>query len=348
MGNSTRWPRLGADILQSLPVEAGQTIASGDLIQRVRQRLRADPPSRDTILRALESLESEGLVHKQGTSRDRIWWRTEKQAPNNTAKRPPLELAIALLTLKRHAHTHLPSHVVAQLQAYFDGAEKLLIESPADPLLNEARAWQEKTVRIEAGYPLVSPPVDSDILNAVRRALYTSTLLDITYQNSRLDSDRPTSYKAMPVGLVERGPVLYVVATRRSRSGSYRYYHLRLDRFVSAVCTDTAGERDPAFDLEEHVRKQEYFSFFPGEKIRIKLRVREDDDIRHLFREQWLSLDQEIIDEPGGFLLCATVTLSLALRNLLMERSARVEVLSPAGLRQEIAANLRLASRCYE
>lgn len=346
--SATKWPQLDSIILSCMPEAPRQRIASGVLIARVKDRCGADGPERDTILRALDRMQADGLVDKDGESRGRVWWRTDKPALSDLARRPPLELAIALMTLRRHAPYHLPGHVTRDLEAYFAGAEKVLGESLVDPLLRQARAWTGKTVRVDVGYPLVAPPVSNAILNAVRRALYTSRVLDITYRNSRLDTEAPSSFKVVPLGLVERGPVLYVVVTRRSRTGVFRYYHLRLDRFVAASCTETPGEIDPAFDLDEYVRKCEYFSFFPDGKIRLELRVREDNNLGHLFRDQWLAEDQEIIEEPGGFRLQATVMLSVALRNLLLERSARVEVLAPVSLREEIADHLRQASRCYD
>nr|WP_315597678.1 WYL domain-containing protein [uncultured Cupriavidus sp.] len=346
--NSSKWPQLDGIILQCMPEVPREPISSGILYSRVMERCGDGAPSRDTIARALDQMHADGLIDKQGEARARVWWRTGRPAPSDHARRPPLDLAIALMTLRRHAHHHLPGHISRGLQAYFEGAEKVLGESLVDPLLRQARAWPGKTVRVEVGYPLTSPPVSNEILNAVRHALYTGRVLEVTYRNSRLDTKTPSSYRVVPLGLVERGPVLYVVATRRSHTGPFRYYHLRLDRFVAATCTETPGETDPAFDLDEYVRRSEYFSFFPDGKIRLELRVLEDDNFGHLFREQWLADDQQIIDEPGGFRLQATVMLSVALRNLLMERSARVEVLAPAALRTEIASQLQQAASCYD
>jgi len=344
---SPRWPELENQILACMPSAAEEPIVSGLLLSRVKQHYHAEPPGRDTILRALERLELNGLVAKSGTSRDRVWWKTGKRSVAGLARRPPLELAIALLTLKRHAPNHLPSHVVSLLGDYFLGAESVLQESPVDPSLVDARAWATKTVRIDAGYPLISPLIEGEILNEIRRALYATRVLSISYQNSRLDSDAPASFPVVPLALVERGPVLYLVASRRRRDGSFKRYQLRLDRFVSAFCTEEPGEPDPGFDLDAYVRHNQFFSFFPGEPIRIELRIREDDEIRDRFREQKLADDQHIAEEAGGFRLSATVIPSIELRNLLMERAARVEVLSPETLRREIAENLRQACGYY-
>lgn len=347
MANSTKWPRLDSQILACMPATPGEPTPSGTLISNVQARFGDRGPSRDTITRALERLEIDGLVGKDGVSKDRVWWRTEKRASSDLARRPPLELAIALFTLKRHAPHHLPSHVVDGLGDYFAGAEKVLKEGPNDPSLIDARAWATKTVRIDAGYPLMSPPIDDRILNAIRQALYSTQVLSIRYRNSRIDSETPATFDAVPLALVERGPVLYLVVSRQRRDGSFKQYQLRLDRFVDAVCTDIPGEPDPAFDLEAYVRQNQYFSFFPEAPIRIELRVREDGEIRNLFREQRLARDQEIVEEPGGFRLRATVIPSVELRNLLMECCARVEVLSPLALRREIADKLRQAALHY-
>lgn len=350
MATSSLWPELENDILARMPSAAEQPIASGELIDCVQQLHPRQPPSRDTIRRALEQLELQGYVGKSGEARARKWWKTGKpRAANGVARRPPLELAIALLTLQRHAPNHLPSHVTGLLTEYFTGAEKVLQESPVDPTLVDARAWATKTVRIDAGYPFVSPPVESGILNEIRRALYATKVLSVSYRNSRLETAAPASYEVVPLALVERGPVLYVVASRRSSStGAFRRYQLRLDRFVDATCTDVPGEPDPAFDLDAYVRHNQFFSFFPQEPIRIALRVREDVGLRDRFREQRLSDDQCIEEEAGGFRLSATVIPSVELRNLLMERAARVEVLAPAELRAEIAQGLRQACRYYD
>lgn len=347
MVTSAKWPRLEGDILSCMPSAAEMPISSGELIHSLQALYRHQPPQRDTILRALERMENEGLVAKSGRSRDRVWWRTGKKALSDTARRPPLELAIALLTLQRHAPNHLPNHVVSELEAYFAGAAKVLQESPVDPALVDARAWATKTVRIDAGYPLRSPPIREDILNAIRRALYATRVLTVCYRNSRLDSDAPAEYPVVPLALVERGPVLYLVASRRGSDGRFKRYQLRLDRFVSAACTDEPGEPDPDFDLDAYVRHNQYFSFFPEAPVRVELRVREDGEIKNLFREQKLAEDQEIVEESGGFRLTATVIPSVEFRNLLMERAARVEILSPAGLRKEIAENLRQACAAY-
>ncbi|MGO4330155.1 helix-turn-helix transcriptional regulator [Cupriavidus sp. M-11] len=347
MATSANWPRLESDILSCMPARPEERIFSGELIARVQNLHGQQAPQRDTIIRALDRMCDDGLVGKEGRSRDKKWWRTGRKAIPGTARRPPLELAIALLTLQRHAPNHLPSHVTSQLEDYFAGAAKVLQESPVDPTLAVARAWATKTVRIDAGYPLRSPPIREEILDAIRQALYATRVLTVCYQNSRLDSDKPAEYPVVPLALVERGPVLYLVASRMRSNRSFKRYQLRLDRFVSAVCTDMPGEPDPDFDLDAYVRHNQFFSFFPEAPVQVELRVREDDEIKSLFREQKLADDQEILEEEGGFRLTATVIPSVEFRNLLMERSARVEILSPLHLRREIAENLRQACLAY-
>ncbi|WP_020204176.1 MULTISPECIES: helix-turn-helix transcriptional regulator [Cupriavidus] len=347
MATSANWPRLESDILSCMPPQAEARIFSGELLSRVQAKYGEQAPGRDTVIRALDRLCEEGLVGKEGRSRDKKWWRTGKKAVSGTARRPPLELAIALLTLQRHAPNHLPSHVISQLEDYFVGAARVLQESPVDPALATARAWAAKTVRIDAGYPLRSPPIREDILNAVRRALYATQVLSVCYRNSRLDSEEPAAFNVVPLALVERGPVLYLVASRERSDGSFKRYQLRLDRFVQATCTEVAGRADPDFDLDAYVLHNQFFSFFPEAPVRVELRVREDGEIKNLFREQKLADDQEIVEEEGGFRLTATVIPSVEFRNLLMERSARVEILSPAHLRREIAGNLSQACRAY-
>jgi hypothetical protein len=54
-----------------------------------------------------------------------------------------------------------------------------------------------------------------------------------------------------------------------------------------------------------------------------------------------------ITEEEGGFTLRATITPSVALRNLLLERSSTVELLKPERLRAELGALLATAAQRY-
>ncbi|SOZ17168.1 WYL domain-containing protein [Cupriavidus taiwanensis] len=86
--------------------------------------------------------------------------------------------------------------------------------------------------------------------------------------------------------------------------------------------------------------------FLAQTPVEVVLRVREDKH-EHAFRSLKLADNQTVEDEPGGFLLRAIVAPSVPFRNLLMEKSASVEVVSPPALRDEIHNQLRIALSRY-
>lgn len=339
-----KWRDLKQEVL--LVLADGQWLQAGELYAQVRVRYD-EAPSDKTIRRALESLEyDDGLVQKHGEARARRWRANARGLAAGPRRALPVDLSLALLTLERLAANLLPGHVIHGLAAYFEGARRTLGASPIAPDLVRARAWADKTVRIEAGYPLIAPRLDGQLLDTVRHALYRNEALKVLYRNSKLAGE-PACFDVVPLALVERGPLMFLVACRRRRNGEFRRYILRMDRMIKATSTGLPGTPDPAFNLDTYVRGEHVFDFFPQPREQVLLHVREHGELRNLFREQKLAEDQEIVEHGDGFLLTASVIPSVEFTNLLLERAHFVEVVSPAHLRRDIATKLRQACLPY-
>ena len=105
-------------------------------------------------------------------------------------------------------------------------------------------------------------------------------------------------------------------------------------------------KRDPKFDLDDCIRSEKGSEFFAGAPQEIVLRVREQSS-ESRFRTVRLSVDKEIVEEKGGFVMTATIALSQPFKNLLLQCSPNVEILSPPLLREEIGRILRQALAPY-
>ncbi|WP_342050448.1 MULTISPECIES: helix-turn-helix transcriptional regulator [unclassified Cupriavidus] len=330
--------------LKVLRVHEGKWQRSGDLIREVIARDSSAYPKK--VTRAFERLERQRLAERRGEDIHREWRSVSGLSVNKDALRPPVDLAVALLKLRQLANRHVPATIASGLEDYFDGAVRVLRESAAATPLSAANAWLGKTTRIEVGYPLIAPAIEQNVIDGVLDALYRDACITVAYRSARLDSGA-SQFDVLPLALVEKGPVLFLVADRPRRAGGTKRYLLRLDRIGAVAPCNTVLARDPAFSLDTYIREERMFAFFSEPPVELVLRVREDETVQSPFRELRFADDQAIVEEDGGFLLTATVVPSIALRNLLMERSESAEVLAPASLRADIANRLRRAVAAY-
>ena len=332
-------------VLKVLRAHAGRWQRSGDLIREVAARDASAYPKR--VTRSFLKLESQQLAQRRGEDANREWRAMAAGAVNKDALRPPVDLAVALLKLRQLANSHLPTTVTDGLADYFGGAVRVLEENVAATRLATARAWIGKTTRVDGRYSLIAPQVREGVLDVVLDALYQDACIEIYYQNGRTSTVEPRRFTILPLALVEKGPVLYLVADRPSTGGGTKRHLLRMDRIHAAAACDVVLARDTAFSLDAYVRDERTFDFFSEPPVEMVLRVREVGGFHSPFRELKFSKDQAITEVEGGFTLTATVTPSIALSNLLLERADAVEVVSPAALRANIVGRLRHALDVY-
>ncbi|ABF10619.1 helix-turn-helix transcriptional regulator [Cupriavidus metallidurans] len=301
---------------------------------------------RRTIRRALSELETCGFAKSDGATKGRVW---KALSPTPGGRRPSVNEAIALLTLRHLAYRHLPASVVGALEADFIAAAHVLDEHPTASNLAAARLWLDKTARLHAGYPLVAPAIKDELFQIVGHALYNDESLDITYRTSR--ESAPKQYRALPHALIEKGPLWYLIVKNKRRTAEGSMFSLRMDRIIDARPAGIDLTRDRTFNLDAYIRKDKSMEFFAGKPVQLVLRVNEMIDakrIEHAFRSLHLSDDQTIVEEDGGFLLVATVVPSVPLTNLLLEKSTTVEIVAPPDMREGMIAHLKRALSRYE
>ncbi len=298
------------------------------------------------IRRCLEGLEQSGWIARGGIGRATTW-RLSRAVPARAMRRPPADLALALMKLRQLAGRHLPQQF-GDYEEYFASASQVLAESTADSRLNSARAWLGKTLRLDPGYPVIAPAIEPVVFDTVLTALYRDETLVVEYRKAEHGPDETKTYRVLPYAIVEKGPYWYLVVRHRRSSGQQGdAFLLRCDRIVEATNVGYELARQSDFDLDKFVRQERVLEWFPEDPKPLVLRIYETPGIPNPLRSLRLSPDQRLEEEGGDVVLRATVTPSVALRNLLLQYAPFVEVIAPDSLRTEMGQMLEAAAIRY-
>ncbi len=336
-------PPLVANIFHVLKdAEQGGHFMSTPKIHRELCRSYPEPPVVKTVLRTLQKMLDQQLVEseKRGTA---LVWRRRAGASGLAARSAGLmthEQALALQTLKRFSSRQIPSLVSESLSSLFDTAEKRLGVSQSDSE-RRYRKWVDK-VEVESGaFALQHPAIDSNTFSTVSRALFFEQKLEVVYR-VRSKGDQETTKTIDPLGLVEVGGVIYLVAAIVGYSKPAMY---RLDRVVSANMLPEIFAYPRGFSLAEYVKHQRQFDFMVEGTIKLELRFLSGAG-NHLI-ESPLS-DDQVAEYVGSELrVRGTVLLSKRLRWWLRAFGPNVEVLGPAKLREEMADEAETLAALY-
>ncbi|MFM0496343.1 helix-turn-helix transcriptional regulator [Paraburkholderia caledonica] len=335
---------LDREILQVLP-DAGrdeEPLSTPD-VHRKLSVMQLDPPVVKTVQRRLENLLGSGLVVVELRGRAK-YWRKVAGASGLAAKAAGVmthDEALALQTLRRFSTWRIPTLVAETLAPLFDVAGKRLAAVNTEHE-RRYRKWIDK-VEVETGnFVLQHPEIDSDVFAVVSQALFCEQQLEIVYQpRTKIDNDE--AKVVHPLGLVEVGGLVYLVAAmlRYPKPAMYR-----LDRLTRVSMLPESFTYPRGFKLSEYVRAQRQFDFMVEGEIDLKLRFRNGAG-NHLL-EAPLSDDQQAVQNGDSLEVRGTVLLSQRLRWWLRAFGPNVEVLCPASLRAELAAEARATSALYE
>ncbi|WP_162876596.1 helix-turn-helix transcriptional regulator [Achromobacter dolens] len=333
------------DILDLLWQQGGWVL-SQQVHEQLRPRYGYTAAVAKTIQRALRRLFEAGYIDARGRGSARSWCCLPGNMPSK-AEIKSVELAVALLQLERFAANLLPPEPLRILREHCNRSRDLLQSHPTYPRYLQGRAWLGKAALIDSAYPLIPPPLDADIMQALTDALYRSEKLILRYQNGALPAEVSSSYQISPLALIERGGVLYLVSCRRSRgSGRYTRYLHRVDRIASAQIINVPADPDPDFDLERFLRQEHTLLFFPEPPQRITLRVREHR-FRSRLRHYRFSEDQIIKETTDGFELTAIVRPSLTFKQFILSLSPDVILIKPVTLRKELRQIVEASAASY-
>jgi predicted DNA-binding transcriptional regulator YafY len=289
-----------------------------------------------TVERDLQALSRVFPLMSDSRSMPFGWSWEPHAAPFDVPQLTPTQ-ALAFVVMQEYHAALLPGSVTTDLEPYFRMARQRLQKVASG---GAGRQWLTRIQVIPPTQALIPPKVMPAVHAAVTEALLRDRKLTIGYRKRGAESPRDAVIS--PLGLVQRGALLYLVATFES-FGDVRT--LVLHRIVHAEVLRERSSRPDGFDLAEHVGKG-FLDFGSGETIKL-VAMFEEEAIIHL-AESPLAEDQSLSSSSNGMVtVSATVMDTPQLRWWLLGFGGRVEVLKPAGLRRRMAETSGLMAARY-
>ena len=297
-------------------------------------------PRKTTASELREQLKNEGFeINKRSVERNlkelSIVWPMmvdDRSKPYGWSWHPDAKLfaipgmspvqALTLCLARDQLTSLLPAGMMETLNPYFNYANAIL--SHGDGNISD---WRKKVAIVPSNQELIPPQYDERVVVNVHSALFEEKQLEIDYIGRGVERK---THIIHPLGLVQRGAVIYLIATM------YTYDDIRilaLHRIMTATVLDAPAKGQKDFCLAQYIATGA-FGFTKNDET-IRLVVRFSADAAEHLRETPLSRDQEIMEEGQTIRITATVPDSSQLRWWLRSFGEQVEVLEPVSLRNE-------------
>lgn len=250
-------------------------------------------------------------------------WSWAKNANFEFMPRLSSSQAVALLLAREHLRTFLPVTMSKDLSPVFDAADSVLIHSGW-------KDWHKRTAVISPTLSLLPPKIGAKVMQVIQEALAHKRCLSVRYRTKGARESK--AMKLHPLGLLSRGPVLYLVCTL------FNYEDVRqlaLHRFSDAVELADPSRQPAGFDFRVYASTSARPLLSKG---RIALVCRFSAPAAEHLRETPLAIDQTLADLDDGerVEVRATVEDDEQLRWWLRAFGVNVEVIEPKALRSEM------------
>ncbi len=297
--------------LQYLP--QGKWLGTADIQQKLeREGIQV---SLRTIQRDLNQLAERFPLEGNGASPQGWRWRADAQI--SSLPHISTSQAVTFLMVEEHLRHLLPPSLLDELRPWFDMAQRAVNHTD-----NQGKHWLDCVRIIPPTQPLIPPTVNRQAQQAIYEGLLANKQIKVSYQR-RYDKVA-AEYILNPLGIVQRGHIIYLICTRHD-DDKIRLFALH--RFNSAELLKITAIIPEHFDLDDYLETGA-LGFGQGETIRLKaLFTKAVGD--HLY-ESKLSQDQVISEVDDGRLCVeATVQHTQQLIWWLRGFGSAVEVLEP-------------------
>lgn len=245
--------------------------------------------------------------------------------------------AISFVMLREYLAPLIPASQLDQLAPYFGMAEQCLASQGSTSLLG---SWINKVAIVPIAQPLCPPTISTDVLAVLQEALLRNQQLRVRYLKRGEKAE--AEYIVHPLGLVQRGGVLYMVGTL------FDYEDVRLlvvHRMKTAELLDDKSRQLKGFNLATYIAEG-HFGFGASTSLPVVLRFSREAG-EHLW-DTPLSTNQKIVELSDGQLeVHATIADSQQFLWWLLGFADGVEVMEPLQLRNELAEKLKRALSRY-
>jgi predicted DNA-binding transcriptional regulator YafY len=258
-----------------------------------------------------------------------VSWFWSDNAPVMNLSGLTINQSLSFSLVKKYLTPLFPSVTLNELQPFFEQAEATL-ESIQDNVLVQ---WPKKIGVVQPTQALLPPKINSEVQKTITAALLAERQLNIRYRNL---TAKEQTYSINPLGLVLRGTISYLIATKIN-TNEVRIFALH--RVKKAVELTQKAVQPDDFELQKFI-DDGHMGFnmknqCSKEPIQLKMIFEEGASI--YLDETPLSADQEITKlDNGHVLITATIQENEQLFWWLLSYGANVEVLEPEALRKKI------------
>jgi predicted DNA-binding transcriptional regulator YafY len=259
-------------------------------------------------------------------------------ADGASADMPGMTLAeaLSLRIVEDTLRPLLPTSVLKTVEPHFLRATQTLSALKDS---NRTANWANKVRTVSPSLPLLPPHIPSETLECIQDALLADDQIEIEYL--AMGKGQAKTLTLNPLGLVQRGPVSYLVAT------VFTYTDIRLfaiHRIADAKRLYKGLDSRPDFNMDEYIHSGA-LQFGGGEIIHMEARLK--GWLTRILEETPLSEDQTLEHDDEGGRVIATVLNTPQLHWWILSQGAGIEVLAPVELRTIIAAKLAEALCVY-
>lgn len=322
------------NILDLIPEEP-ESISTERLLEKLFYRdieIKLRMLQRD--LKVLYDTERNIIFQKKGPNK---LWSIEKGTKLTSTMTPSMALAFNMLA--EYSKHLLPSSVNKQLQGQFNQAQRALSSS-------NLSTWQTRIATAPSGFQLHKAEIKSEVLAVVEEAIINQQQLEIGYlkrpNKNTLNKHNVEKRLINPLGLVIRGNVYYLVASRPDNE----IRSFALHRMTRAQRSYNEVQFPDDFNLENYI-KGGHLTFSSNRQVELELKVKRIPGY-HLL-ETPLCSEQQVIDiDEQHFVIKATLNESAELHWWLMSIADISEVIAPKALRDVIIDSLQKAMRMYK
>lgn len=319
-------------ILKLLPTK-GAGITTRELVEQLQAS--GFEVSKRTVERDLSDLHGQFPLefNDKGTPYGWRW------IPGDSPELPALTVADAMsLTLVEDLlRPLLPGAILRALEPRFKHARNKL-EAMADT--NTNARWVDKVRQLPPSMPLMPPNISDEVLETVQQGLLSDRQIEVDYR--RPDAEAAKRLRLHPLGLVQRGPMTYLVATASEYKDTRNY---AVSRMSEAVLLKEAARKPEGFSLDEYI-SDGGLEFGNGKKMELVADI--ESWLAAILAETPLGVDQQLTEEEDGFRLTVTVNDTPQLRWWILSFGDTITVMEPEELRKEISGTLKRAARCYK
>lgn len=241
--------------------------------------------------------------------------------------------ALSLCMVKDMVQGMLPTAMWQVMEQPFLDAQKK-IDSLADDTV--VARWSKLVCNVIPTLPMIPPTIADGVLTIVQECLLGSEQIKVDYQ--KMGASVPEPKTLHPLGLVNRGQIIYLIATTDVVFPDARIYAVH--RISRAERPYQPARRPEGFDLDTYI-KSGAMQFGDGQELHLTARV--EDYLERILSETPLSKDQMLKDG----MLSATVQDTQQLKYWLLSQGEGIRVTGPAELRDWMKKSLQGALARY-